>query len=260
MNGSWRGEQQPVAPNAYRSARSLAGLLIGLLAMNAALDVVAAISDISYLGLLDRIATDGAFTFEEADTADTRQATLGIMQLISYALCAIAFIIWFRRSYRNLGPLGASWLRFKPGWAVGTWFVPFLNTIRAKEIANDIWRVSDPALPPKMEGPALGHPVAKVVDLWWIALLISGVIGRMILTRDAPTTVSEVQSATQLVMAGDLFDVVLSGLAIAVVKMTTDRQEQRHHRLQTSPMAPSASGLPPPPPPPPPLWRNPGQG
>jgi hypothetical protein len=53
----------------------------------------------------------------------------------------------FRRAYRNLPALGAESPRFSSGWAVGAWFVPFLNLVRPKQIMDDIWRASDPALP-----------------------------------------------------------------------------------------------------------------
>ena len=64
-------------------------------------------------------------------------------------VCVGLLIAWTHRLYRNLEPLGFRELRFGSGWAVGGWFVPFLNLVRPKQIVNDIWRAGDPALGPR---------------------------------------------------------------------------------------------------------------
>lgn len=250
MEGSWRNERHPPSADPFRSLHTLGSWLIGLLSLNAALDLVAAISDISYLGLIER-GKQGLVSFAEGSTADSRQANLALLQLLVFLVTAIVFIVWFRRAYRNLGPLGASWLRFKPGWATGGWFVPIFNAVRPKEIANDIWRVSDPDLPGSLDGPALGRPVSRMVDLWWFAFIVSAALGRAAF-RTESETLDQIASATRLYLVGDVWDIFLSVLALVVVKQVTDRQELRWQRvstLQTQSRRPP--GVPPPPPPPP---------
>ena len=53
----------------------------------------------------------------------------------------VFFLFWFHRAYRNLPALGGD-RRYGTGWAIGSWFVPFLNAWRPKQIVNDIWRES----------------------------------------------------------------------------------------------------------------------
>jgi hypothetical protein len=250
MNGSWRNEQHSPATDPFRSLRTLGSWLIGLLGLNAALDVVAAISDISYLGLIDRWR-QGLVSIVEVASADSRQATLALLHELVFVATAIVLIVWFRRAYRNLGPLGASWVRFKPGWATGGWFVPIFNAVRPKEIANDIWRVSDPDLPTSLDGPALGRPVAPVVDLWWLAFIVRAALGRATF-RVQSETLDQLASATRLNLVVDVWDILLSALAIVVVKQVTDRQELRWQRVSTARPAVSRRppGVPPPPPPP----------
>ena len=250
MEGSWRNERHPPVADPFQSLRTLGSWLIGLLSLNAALDVVAAISDISYLGLIERWR-QGLVSLSEVSTADSRQASLALLQLLVFLVTAIVFIVWFRRAYRNLGPLGAPWLRFKPGWATGGWFVPIFNVVRPKEIANDVWRVSDPDLPPALDGPALGRPVSRVVDLWWFAFIVSAALGRAAFRAESET-LDQIASATRLYLVGDVWDVFLSVLALVVVKHVTDRQELRNSRVTR--LGPNFSrrppGVPPPPPPP----------
>ena len=50
----------------------------------------------------------------------------------------VAFLVWFSRAYRNLDALDLP-RRYGTGWAIGGWFVPFLNFARPKQVADDIW-------------------------------------------------------------------------------------------------------------------------
>ncbi len=54
---------------------------------------------------------------------------------------AVFFLMWFHRVYRNLPALGAAGLKYTPGWAVGFWFIPFLNFVRPAQAA--FWLISN---------------------------------------------------------------------------------------------------------------------
>lgn len=45
-----------------------------------------------------------------------------------------AFLVWFWLAYRNLDALDLR-RRYGTGWAIGGWFVPFLNLARPKQVA-----------------------------------------------------------------------------------------------------------------------------
>ncbi len=231
MKGSWRDDQRrPPSSDPFTSLKPLARWLVGLLVIDVALYALGTFSDLSYLALIEQIR-QGTVTTAEVTAADRRLATVAVVQLAAYLVTAIVFIVWFRRAYRNLGSLGASWLRFKPGWAVGSWFVPFLNLVRPKEIANDIWRVSDPQLPEELNGPALGEPVAGIVNMWWAALTVDAVMARALLGSDPAPTLDGLAAATRLGLAAELLGIVTSALAIMVVRAITERQNQRWQRV-----------------------------
>ena len=61
------------------------------------------------------------------------------------------------------------------GWAIGAWFVPFLNLVRPIQIVNDIWRGSQPYLDDRFGWR--GRPVPRVFAFWWAAWLIAGALG-----------------------------------------------------------------------------------
>jgi len=230
MKGSWRDAHHPPAEDGFRSLKRLATILTILLGISLLLDLVATLSDLDMLGFLQD-AQQGRFgSPQEADQLDSRQTLIGLGQLAMILATGVLFVIWFRRAYRNLGSLGVSWLRFKPGWAVGSWFVPLLGVVRPKEIANDIWRASDPDQPRTMDGPALGARVSPVIDMWWATVLIAGAFARGSLSEPGSDLEALISHARSL-LATDLISAVSALLAIAVVHMITARQHQRQARL-----------------------------
>jgi Domain of unknown function (DUF4328) len=132
------------------------------LSLTIAIDLVAVVSDASYHSLVERIP-GGGVTPEQAQAADDRQSKIGVVQLLLFGATAIVFILWFFRAYRNLGRLGINGLRWSERWAVGAWFVPLLNFVRPKSIANDIWRGSDPGLAAQAPLPPGGEPGSPAV-------------------------------------------------------------------------------------------------
>ena len=81
-------------------------------------------------------------------------------------MCGVLFITWlFRRrtGARDLDrDLHAS---TSPGWAIGGWFVPFLNLWRPLQMVLDVFRGASGS------ATALLGPVA-----WWVTLLTARVL------------------------------------------------------------------------------------
>lgn len=258
MRGSWTGNLVPAPAESFREPfRSLeapARPLLLLIGVGILFDMLAVGSGLGYLSFFERLAAGEPVTMQEAEQLDARQGAIGLTQLALLVVTAVVWLIWFRRAYRNLSPLGVESLRFKPGWAVGSWFVPILNTVRPKEITNDIWRASDPDLPAEQGGPGLGRPVWRLIDLWWAAGLIGGVMERMAFNRREPRSPSEYLSFARWLVAGDAAAVVWAVLAYFVVRAITRRQTARHEKLtQGRALASAVEGPSPSSPPPPPL-------
>jgi hypothetical protein len=89
---------------------------------------------------------------------------------IGWLVGALAFVPWFYCAYRNLPRLGRGESRFGAGWAIGAWFVPLLNLVRPKLIADEIYLNSDG----ETTLTGLGF-----VHCWW-ALLIGSAIAQRI--------------------------------------------------------------------------------
>ena len=180
--------------------------------------VVAIVADVDRLVLLDGL-TSGSAGNERALFSDSWTSAMGIAQLAVIVLSGIAFLALFRRAYGNLASFGVP-TKHTPGWAIGAWFVPFLNFFRPKQIANEIWVGSDPA------GAATKPPA--LLSWWWAAWILSTVFARVASSGPAEDgDIAELQTRTSLFLMSDLVDAVALVLVVIVATGIFRRQEAR---------------------------------
>lgn len=229
-----QSRQHPgAAAGSFRRLDGLAKVAVAFLVANVVIDLAAVVTDVQMVGLANRAKAGELVTFEEADALDIRMARLGLLQVAAILIAAIPFLLWFRRAYRNLGALGIRTLRFKPGWAVGGWFVPFLGLARPKSIANDIWRATDPTLPPDVDKPPEGGHVSPLLNLWWAAYVLTGFLYGSGNELDRRPSIDEVLSQAERYAVADAVSVLAGVLAILVVRRMTDRMHRRAAAVST---------------------------
>lgn len=167
----------------------------------------------------------------DRDGADELARLADLVRFVAFLSAGIAFLAWFSRAYRNLGRLGVPGLRYTPGWAVGAWFVPILNLFRPKQIANDIWRASDPQLARRGEGWQ-GRDVSPWLHWWWAFWVAGGVFGNQAAFAQLQAkTVSEQLTASSFAIVADILFALSAALAIAVVSVVTIRLQARAQAL-----------------------------
>src|SRR5829696_4397015 len=167
---------------------------------------------------------------------------IGAAQAAWFLVTAALWLAWFRRAYLNLPALGARRLRFRPWWAVGAWLLPVFSLFRPKQVLNDIWRASDPDLPPDQADTWRRRPVAEVLGWWWLAFVAS-VLVRSITTSAVhaaadfmllgllPEQFDRFQASAGMQVVADLLTVLCGLLALRVVRRTTSRQGERAAHL-----------------------------
>jgi hypothetical protein len=170
---------------------------------------------------------------------------VGLVQAAWFLVTAGLWLGWFRRAYLNLPALGARRLRYRPWWAVGAWLLPVFSLFRPKQLLNDIWRASDPGLPPGQADAWRKRPVAELLGWWWLAFLTS-VLVRSITTEAVhsaadlmllgllPERLDRFQASAGMQIAADLLTVACGLLALRVVRRTSSRQHDRATRLAAS--------------------------
>lgn len=206
------------------------------LALIVLVDLAIIVLDVQRLDVLDRLDDQlDLAVAEELIANDDRQAVAALAYLAFYLLAVVTFIRWFSLAYRNLEALGAYGLRYGHGWSIGAWFVPILNLFRPKQIANDIWRASNPELPAQQGALWKDGPVPLFLLGWWLLWVVSNwvfqVYGRLALGAD---TVAQDRTATQVDLVGEVIEILAALAAAVVVRRTTRRQDDRATRTAPS--------------------------
>ena len=132
----------------------------------------------------------------------------------------VAFVAWFWRSYANLPALGRA-TRRKPGWAVGSWLIPFANFVIPYSIGAEIWKKS-------RVDSAVGEENQEPVISWWALFLIMGLVNQVAFfsSRDLGDDVERMAAAVAVDLVGAVVSVAAALAAARFVRLATARQEQ----------------------------------
>lgn len=154
--------------------RSLKGLAVALYVLLAASAVGAVVSLVAYLmrALLlgDLIDDPSSVTDGEADNADTFvTVATGFAGLALFAT-AIVFCVWFYRARCNVDLFGPSKQTLARGWAIGGWFCPVVWWWFPMQIADDVWKASDPDAADR-GGATPGRK--GLLWTWWILFVLA---------------------------------------------------------------------------------------
>jgi hypothetical protein len=114
-----------------------------------------------------------------------------------------------------------------------------VGLILPKQIANDIWRGSDPDERPDLGTLWQGDEVSALYQWWWGFFVVGSLLGNAAFRAElAADDIDGYRRAAVVTIASDFVDVVGATLAVLVIRRTTDRQEARAAVLAASAEAP----------------------
>jgi hypothetical protein len=209
---------------------------------------VAIFSSYAQVKLLEEARWGGNVHPEIADANDTRQIIVAVASLGFTIITAIAFFMWLHRAHRNLPALQAEELAYTPGWAVGYWFVPFLNLVRPCQIMLELHRESDPA----RVAPFRSATSGALIVFWWAAWLLGGILAQISLrmtiygmTKNGIQVIDSLLAATWVDIGSDAF-VIAAGLSLIFIVAGIDSaQTNRHRKLGKASAPPQPVWIPP---------------
>ncbi len=207
--------RDPVAPAV--AAKSLLWILLAVLLISLVFDF--ALLDPTYRS---------ASSVESREMA-TRQGTVAIFQLIAYIAVAVAFFIWVHRANTNVRGFGVR-LRFSPGWAVGCFFVPFLNLFMPYQAIKEIWKSGGGAAD-KCNQVNFG-----LVECWWALYLISAIvraIGRYMISH-ADAARQQDYAVAVTILAG-IIEICLVVASIMLISKISQMQQKLVSESQQAP-------------------------
>ena len=204
--------------------RKLSDWTVRLLYLQIAISAVAVASGVLEYGVLSDMR-DGNFASEAemiqtAEANDTRQAFVGLFQVLIFLVSGIWILRWIYRACANARELATSPMQFSPGWAVGWYFIPIAFLWKPYQAMNEIWRVSaNPRKPDSVPGSVL-------LTTWWFFFIVATLSGnasmRMTLRADE---VGELIAANVVTQISDVASIPLAFALMAVVRRIRDNQE-----------------------------------
>lgn len=191
-----------------------------------AIDLVAILSGYVELDLLKQIKF-GEFVDDSAiDTSDFRQVVLGILQTISYIVCSIIFLYWFRRAYGNLHRLGIKYINHSESMAIWAFVIPIVSLFRPVQIMNEIWVETQNYIKKNDRNFKITNGIL-FIGFWWLLFIVTNIIGRFIL-RDALNleTIDDLINNSQNQLYSDILQVVEAFFIIGIVYKISQFEEK----------------------------------
>jgi hypothetical protein len=196
-----------------RSLRVWAGFAIAALSLTLLVSVVSTFAYLQRASLIDKFTADqGSVTDDQLTSSDNLIKACALAALAVFVFTAFSFIGWLAAGARCAEEIRPDALRHSRGWAVGAWFVPFLNLRRPPKIVYDVWLSTS---------PRGGRHSAPLIGWWWGVLLASGFVGRG--AASDTKTLSGLHSQAVAEVALSPLHLAAAVLAILVVQKTTRR-------------------------------------
>lgn len=225
----------------YRSGRVRARAAVALFLLFAATCLLAIVSNALQLGLLARAAEGARLTREQFRVNDLRQFAVAAVSTLVYVAALAAFLAWVHRAYSNLRALGnpEHAVSSSPGWAVGSFFIPFVNLYKPYQALRETWDLSDPGARTH-DDLTLARPGGSPLLLcWWVVWLLTNVLGLVVmqLAREA-RTLDTLLWMTKVFILVRVLNIANALLTTLVVRRVQRRQDERSLNVTHTPDAP----------------------
>jgi hypothetical protein len=168
---------------------------------------------------------------------------IAVIRFVVGVILIIFFCIWIHRAFSNLKYFRVRGLNYTPGWAVGCWFVPFVNFVWPLMAVQELWKASHPR--------ASGRDwkdtsVSALAIVWWLlfcATYVVGIVGGVMHAVASAAIrrpgfnpqrwVEQVKAATYVELASTIMWMMTGLLLIFLVLGIRKRQEQKLENFMT---------------------------
>jgi hypothetical protein len=215
----------------FRPLRPLAGLgramaAIIMLIISLFLEGISIALGFLYILQINKLIAAGPFGVDvgPVQTLEDLISLFSIFQLVVFIGTGVVFLTWIYSAYANLETLGSDGLHYSPGWAVGYFFIPFLNLVRPLQVVQEIWRASD---------PEENRTNSALAGFWWACWILSGILGYISfqMVRHPQNTLELIRSSNILYIVSTLLSIIGGILVIFLIKGIMSRQREKFQRL-----------------------------
>jgi len=184
---------------------------------------------------------------EEVNVFEVFMGLLGIGEILVHVLTVIAFCMWFYRAYKNLKLWKITGLKYSPGWAVGYFFIPFLNLFRPYQIAQEIWKASDPQVSVRAGSQWRDNKGSNVIGAWWASWIFANIIGQIAfrMSMSQRSTMADQKASILAEVISESVSILAGAVAALMILKIQSRQSQKLESIlsETEGMELSGSGL-----------------
>ena len=175
------GDVPPEPTSTQRGATDISRPLTVVVAVSLSIASVvlvgAAIAGFGYASALQKFS--GELSDAESDSIASVEVTwagwtgLALLLLIITGVLVMTWTYSASKSFDARGPIGRRW---RGGWTIGAWLIPFANLFLPKLVFNEIERISQVPYGHVPIGEEWReYPRSQLGDLWWL-LWLGGVI------------------------------------------------------------------------------------
>jgi hypothetical protein len=156
-------------------------------------------------------------SLETLEILATVATMLNVAGLVIFPTTPIVYLMWLHRVVRQLNAWGRD-VEATPAWAVGSWFVPFVNLVKPFRVVRSI--VAELG----------GAPLAASLHLgvWWGAFILSRILERIAARLTMRLLPPSLALKVYLVVIGSsLCTIAAAFLCARIVREVQERLESR---------------------------------
>jgi hypothetical protein len=213
--------------------RVLGNIATAALAIVIAVQFARVAAQWSVIDFIDGVKPGIAVDTERARQVDANVQAVAAVHLLAFAVATVAFLAWFHRAAANLRDAGLKHMEFGPGWAIGGFFVPFLNLVRPAQVMKEVWAGTTFLAGRARVSSWKRAPGTQAIGWWW-GLYLLGIVAAMvgmIVISGGRNDLGTLKAGCWICLASYLVEVV-SGLALVhLVRQVTDMQDAAAARL-----------------------------
>lgn len=165
---------------------------------------------------------------------------IGILNLILVIVTGIITLVWFYRSNKNIHAFGAKEVS-SPRMAVIWWFIPILNLWKPYQVAQQIWKASDPLMVLSNGTEWKKSSNSDIIKIWWLLAILSIVVSLSLqffipsinaqpLFEPRYETNPSIFDEQFQIIVPSILGIVSSIFFIKMIKQISDRQEIKDGR------------------------------
>lgn len=186
--------------------------------------IISLILSYVYLGQLQELRPGMPVPLQVERTEDLRMV-VGLFSFAIQVTLIVVFCMWIYRAHDNLELLGVEGRQYTSGWAVGYFFVPILNLYRPLQVMQEIWKASDPQVPPGSQ-EWRNNPNSALAGFWWAFWLISSIANNISIrvALSAAPSLDDLRMEARVEIFADATALVAGLLLILIIQRIMSRQ------------------------------------